>query len=198
MIARPSLLAALALAAAPAAAQTGAPGAPGPGAIAAPEPARLAAARRVLDRLMPPATRAATVSAMVAPMMANMREGMAQSPQLGAMLRENAKMKAVFDRFMDAQEQRSLTLIRDSMPGMVEAMARAYARRFDVTQLGEIERFFATPTGAAYAQASMSVMSDPDVAAFQRQMMADAMRQAQASTGDLAKEIAAVQAEARQ
>ena len=44
----------------------------------------------------------------------------------------------------------------------------------------------------------MSVMSDPDVAAFQRQMMTDAMRQAQASTGDLAREIAAVQAEARQ
>jgi len=184
---RTALAAALALAPFAAAAQT-----PAPVAVT-PEPARLAAATRLLDALMPSGTRAQMMDAMLRPMLANMQQGMMQNPQFAQELSRNPKVKDAFGRFMTAQGQRSLEMIRTSLPGMFYAMARAYARRFDVTQLGEMERFFRTPTGQAYMQASMTIMSDPDVAAFQRTMMVDAMTRVQADTAAFVNEVAAIQ-----
>ena len=49
-------------------------------------------------------------------------------------------------------------------PGVRDALAHSYARRFTVTQLGELDRFFATPTGAAYAADATTLMMSPDMA----------------------------------
>ena len=46
---------------------------------------------------------------------------------------------------------------------MREGYARAFAKRFDRAQLGEIESFFSTPTGSAFASESMTLFSDPQV-----------------------------------
>ncbi|HEY1604539.1 MAG TPA: DUF2059 domain-containing protein [Allosphingosinicella sp.] len=48
-------------------------------------------------------------------------------------------------------------------PNLREGLARAYARRFTAEQLTEMNRFFATPAGSAYASESMLIMMDPDV-----------------------------------
>lgn len=48
-------------------------------------------------------------------------------------------------------------------PALRDGLAHAYARRFTVEQLNEMNRFFATPAGRAYASESMLVMMDPDV-----------------------------------
>lgn len=157
------------------------------------DPARLAAATRLLDALFPPASRTQMMDGMMTPLMANIQQGMTQNPQFAAEIARNPKMKAAFDQFMDAQFRRSLDLVRTSLPGMFDAIARAYARRFDVAQMGEIERFFRTPTGQAYMQGAMTVMADPDVAAFQRKMMADSMNRVQADTAAFVKEVAAIQ-----
>ncbi len=42
---------------------------------------------------------------------------------------------------------------------------RAYVRPFDLAQLGDLNRFFATQTGQAYAAQSLTIMTDPDVVA---------------------------------
>ncbi len=47
-------------------------------------------------------------------------------------------------------------------PRMREGMARAMARRFDAQQLGDINRFFATPSGHAFAGQYMQLWMDPD------------------------------------
>lgn len=50
-------------------------------------------------------------------------------------------------------------------PPMRVAIARIYARRYDVAQLGELEAFFSTPTGSAYAADSLTIMNDPEMVA---------------------------------
>lgn len=47
-------------------------------------------------------------------------------------------------------------------PRMREGMARAMARRFDGQQLADINRFFATPSGHAFAGQYMQLWIDPD------------------------------------
>jgi hypothetical protein len=76
---------------------------------------------------------------------------------------------------------------------MVPAMAAAYARRFDVAQLREIRRFFETPVGRAYVRGSATIMSDPDVAAWQRGLMASSMSGVQEDVAAFAKQVAALE-----
>lgn len=54
-------------------------------------------------------------------------------------------------------------LMTEIEPEVRDALAHAYARRFTVVQLGELDRFFATPTGRAYAADSMTLMMSPDM-----------------------------------
>lgn len=50
-------------------------------------------------------------------------------------------------------------------PPMRAALTRIYARRYTVQQLGELEAFFSTPTGAAYAADSLTLMNEPEMVA---------------------------------
>jgi hypothetical protein len=54
------------------------------------------------------------------------------------------------------------TMNKIEMP-MREGMARAYARKFTVAQLNEMNAFFATPTGALFAGESYILQADPEV-----------------------------------
>lgn len=54
-------------------------------------------------------------------------------------------------------------VLADMEAPMRQGLARAYARQFTVAQLGEINSFFATPTGAAFAGESMVLQADPEV-----------------------------------
>lgn len=156
------------------------------------DPSRLAAARSVIDQIFPPATRAQMIGGMMATMTANIRQSMIQNTQLSEAIGKDARVRALFDRFMDRQMERSNESMQTGLPGMVDAMARAYARRFDVAQLHELSAFFATPTGRVYTQASMTIMSDPDVAAWQRNLMASSMSRVQEDVRDLTKQILAL------
>ena len=48
-------------------------------------------------------------------------------------------------------------------PRFREGMARSMARRFDAQQMTEIQRFLATPTGAAYGRQMLGLWFDPEV-----------------------------------
>lgn len=182
------------LAAVPAPAQRVAAPAPAPAATvtAALDPARLAAARELVDVLMPPDTREAMVRGMLTPMLANLQQGMTQNAAFTATMDRDPRVRSLFDAFMAKQTATTLDEMRDGLPGMAAAMGNAYARRFDVAQLRTIQAFFVTPTGIAYRQESMSIMSDPDVAAWQRTMMTKAMTRVQADVGDFVKQVAAL------
>ncbi len=164
-----------------------------PAAAPALDPARLAAAHELIDILMPPATRAQMVESMMTPMLANLRQGMTQNPDFAKAMNGDSRVKALFDTFMARQQTETMTTMRNALPGMSDAMARAYARRFDVAQMRDIKAFFRTPTGRLYMQQSYTIMADPDVGAWQRTMMANSMTGVQANVADFARQIAALE-----
>lgn len=163
-------------------------------AAAAPiEPARLAAARQVIDLIMPPATRAAMIRSMLDPMLTNIRQGMMQAPVFADAIGRDQRARATFDTFMTRQNEKTMAMLEADLPSMVEAMSRAYARRFTVAQLGDLRTFFETPTGQVYMREASTLMSDPDVAAWQRQMMARSMERVQQDVAAFAKDMAKIQ-----
>ncbi len=56
-------------------------------------------------------------------------------------------------------------------PSMRAGLAEAYASQYDGEQLAEIDRFFATPTGSAFAAKSMLIMMDPAMMKRMQTMM---------------------------
>lgn len=178
---------ALALAlAAPVAAQA----APAP--TAAPDPAKLAAARALIDVVMPPEARDGMVDAMLRPMMANLQQGLMSNPMFQKDMAD-PKRRAVFDRFLAQRNEATLAKLRAGLPGMFTAMERAYARRFTIEQMADAQAFFATPSGRAYMREGMTIMSDPDVQAWQRTLMQDAMGDMRGEIAQLIAELAAVE-----
>lgn len=184
-------LAAALAAAAPAAAQNAAP-APTPAAAAAPDPARVAAATQLITRLLPADRAEAMIDQMIRPTMGNLHAAMAQAPELKAAFARNPKARAALDAFVADEVARSTAIVKQALPTLRTAMARAYARRFTEAQLNEIAAFFDTPTGRLYAEQAPTLMGDPDIVAAQRAMMAQAMQgvaeRAQAMAAKLAAE----------
>lgn len=161
-------------------------------AVQTPEPARLAAAKALIAKTMPPERIDSMIDQMMRPMMENLRNAMEQSPQMQAVFASNAKAKAMMDAFVRDEFQHSVALTKESMPMMLDAMERAYARRFTVAQLNDVSAFFDTPSGKLYAEQASTVMTDPDVLAAQRAVMEKSIRstmeRAQAMVAKLAAE----------
>ena len=87
--------------------------------------------------------------------------GEAERAELAAML------DPAYDRRMDAisgaMSEAMGTAFAQLEPPMRDGLSRAYAVRFDESQLRDIATFFATPTGQLYATESMALFADPQV-----------------------------------
>lgn len=184
--------AALAFGATIATAQTTAP-TPIQPAYVEPEPGRIEAARELLEILMPTGQREATVIAMIEPMMANLEAGILQSLEADGNFVDTPGAQSLFLEFMAGQRARELELATASLPGMMEAMARAYARRFSRRDMRDIGEFFGSDAGRAYLSQSNTIMADPDVAAWQRQTMAQSMQQLQADLPNFMAQLSELQ-----
>ncbi|HEX2763408.1 MAG TPA: DUF2059 domain-containing protein [Allosphingosinicella sp.] len=173
------------LAAAPGAAQTVAP----PPAVApaeAIEPARLEAARATVERLWPLGTyermMRGSMSQMTDAVMASMADvkmgdmvgpsvstdGKPLPPEADMTFREI--MAKSDPHFLERAQITNRVMMEEMIPTMArlepqvrEALARVYARRFTAEQLGDMTRFFSTPSGAAFAREWMMVMTDKEM-----------------------------------
>ncbi|MFN3434084.1 MAG: DUF2059 domain-containing protein [Sphingomonas sp.] len=172
------LTAALLAAPAPAAAQTQTQTAP---AVVAIDPARLAAAKVVIDQVWPLGTYArimrATMDQVVSGSLAGMYDlkpadlgvdAKTDPATAGKTLRQlAAQQDPAFDERMRITMRVMTDGITDLMsevePEVRVALANAYARRFTVEQLGDLHRFFDTPSGRIYAAESMTLMANPDM-----------------------------------
>ncbi|SNS98736.1 hypothetical protein SAMN06295912_12834 [Sphingomonas laterariae] len=150
-----------------------------------PDPARMAAARPVISKLWPLGTYKkmmdrtldtmldGIVAGMFSAKASDMAEAGGVAPgeagKLGdASLQDVARAKDPhFDERMSITMKVMMGEMTDMMtrlePQIQDAMAAAYARRFTLDQLADIQRFFATPTGSLYASESMLLMSDPEM-----------------------------------
>lgn len=172
------------------------------------DPLRLAAAKPVIDRIWPLGTYARIMRGSMDQIMNASMSGMyglkasdvvpprpsatgAVDPLAGKTMGEAMRAS---DPYFEQRMQRTMHVMTEEMarlmteiePDVRSAMAKSYARRFSVSELGDLDRFFATPTGAAYAHDSMMLMMGPD--------MVQAM---QAFVPKLMKEMPAIMAKAQ-
>lgn len=186
---RAAILSALLLAAPVAAQAPSAPAAP----AAAADPARLAAATRIVAKLLPDGSYRAMMSSRMDQVMNSVTDQMLSMPlkdivgmagvdpaKLPAMGPGTMRqMMAILDPAFEQRTKIMTTVMMGEMTDLISAMepdmragmAEAYARRFDIAQLGDIERFFATPSGTAYAAQSLQIYTDPAVMARMQAMM---------------------------
>jgi hypothetical protein len=139
---------------------------------AALDPARVASAKSLMDVIMPPAKREAMIEGIMRGMMANITQMMTSSPEMTSAFGGDERAKAIFDKFLKKQQEDSITMLKENFPGMMDAMTNAYARRFTAAQLGEMRTFFETPTGQIYVDQAATIMNDPDILTWQRDLMA--------------------------
>jgi len=161
--------------------------------VAAVDPARLAAAKALMDQIMPPATRNQMVSSMMASMNQMMLQAIRQNPELSAAIEKEPGAEPVFERFMQRQQAFQTEQLTRNLPGMLDAMAHAYARRFSLSELHDIATFFATPSGQTYLLQAPTIMSDPDVAAWMGTLMKSSMQQIPDQIAQLMADLKAVQ-----
>ena len=83
---------------------------------------------------------------------------------------------------MQVMSQEMTTLMTRFEPAFQDGLARAYAKRFTVAQLDELNSFFETPTGRAYAAESLVIMTDPEVMKKMTEIMPAMMKQMPAIT----------------
>ena len=133
--------------------------------------ARVASAKGLMDVIMPPAKREAMIDGMMRGMMTNITQMMTNSPEMTAAFGGDEHVSEIFDKFMKRQQESSIKMLKDNFPGMMNAMTNAYARRFTTTQLSEMRVFFETPTGQIYVDQAATIMNDPDVQTWQRDLI---------------------------
>lgn len=154
------------------------------------EPARLAAAQTLIDVVMPASQRETMVDGLMVAMSRNMKASMDAS--FGKMRDKDQRVATIVDRFVTRNLDAGRTTMRTALPGMIAAMQRAYARRFTVAQMAEMQVFFASPTGRLYMEQGPTIMSDPDVAAWQTSVMTAQLARMRDETRALQLEVLAL------
>lgn len=165
--------------------------------LPAPDPERLVVAERLVDRIWPLGTyrrmMTATMQGTIG-VLSGLGEAAADTGPSGSKTTRRAQHEARTGRPLPGSDSPSaggsdfdqqagmaemnavLAPIFDRIePPLRSAIARVYARRYDLTQLAELEAFFSTPTGAAYASDSLTLMSDPEMIAAMQGSMGEMM-----------------------
>lgn len=161
-------------------------GAPAPENVPALDSARIAAARPVIDRLWPLGTYRrmmdGTMSKLMDAMMSQMM-GMRAADMVGsageagkkaateAGERTLGEMAATADPAfrermkitMDTMMHEMIPIMEKIEPTVRNNLTSIYARKYSVTELGDMARFFATPSGQAYASNAMLVFVEPEM-----------------------------------
>ena len=168
----------------PAAAQEGPAPATDVDAIAV-DPARLAAARTTVDYLFPLGTYQRMMKGTMDKLMDSILSQTFDRPMGETMkgygLDDEAiedmgdtsinDMMRARDPYFEERMRISTTVMMDEMvdvmttmePAIREALTKIYARKFTASQLAEMNRFFATDTGGAFARDYMMVFVDPEM-----------------------------------
>jgi hypothetical protein len=155
--------------------------------------ARLPQAEAIIARIMPPGAMAEMSQQMFGGILngfgdvipsgarAAAAEGLGMGPGELADLSdaEATELANLFDPVWQKRETAVQGIVNGMMsemmnafePGMRRAMAELYAIRFTSTELAAIDAFFATEAGTKYARESLSMASDPRLAAATMEAM---------------------------
>ena len=215
MMRKLALSLALALPAAPALAQT--PPAPPPAAAPVDAPidsGRLAAAEITVAHVFPDGTYARIMDKSMDMVMSSMMDSVGKMSlrdvaAMGGMSEEQLakvgpgtlnELMAIYDPVYEQRMQLTMRVMMGEMgtmmtrfePAIRDGLAQAYARRFTAVQLAEMNAFFATPTGKAYAAEAMVIFMDPAVMAKMQEFLPVLTRQMPAIMGKVQAATAAL------
>lgn len=142
-----------------------------PGAV---EPARLAAAQQTVALLVPqgiyarmmrdqwPRMLEASLTSMEGLSAADLGGTGSASP-LDALRAKDPHFDNRMQIMMRVMGEELTPILTQLEPQLRAGLARAFARRFTVAQLADINAFFATPSGTVMAESFLSLFADPDV-----------------------------------
>lgn len=192
---RPTIAAIALTLAGPALAQVAAPPAP----TAAPDPARLAAAEKAVAALVPKGIYLKMMrdqfprimDAMMAQMMGKTAAELGVPAAPGDDGKTMGEAAAAADphfqermKIMSRVMGEEMGAVFDKLEPRVRAgLSRSFARRYTTGQLNEINVFFATPTGSAFADQYLLTFMDPEV-----------MQEMMAATPEMMKAMPAIMA----
>ncbi len=148
-------------------------------------PAQLALAQQTTTALVPPGSLAKMLDNMygklfqglmgemggMSDMMLSIKTGV-ESEKIAALDEKSKTAVAdLLDPYRKQREEQVMKVVKplitevlgDIEGPMRNGMAYAYARKFSAAQLGEMNAFFATPTGKAYTSEWMALQADPEV-----------------------------------
>lgn len=163
------------------------------------DPMTLAKARQVATRLLPPGIYKKILGSVMGPMFDNMGDMVKSMPlkqlaEIGGLDGQQAaaldkvdvaEVMAIYDPHWQEREKLSVQAMMDAMaeffttvePDLREAMAQAYAHHFTAAELDDLNRFFATASGAKFANRYMTIMTDPAMIDATKSMMPKMMQQ---------------------
>jgi len=163
--------------------------------LSAEQQARLPAAQLVIGKVFPPGTFGKMMDESMKPMLEGMMggalgetdtlktlSGLSGRNQIDLMgMDDTAKAEAIAlidpyaaqrqDAMLEATLNFTGKLMNRIEPSYRAGLERAYAKRFSVEELAEINRFFATPIGGKYAGESMIIAMDPQVMSAMNDMV---------------------------
>lgn len=167
--------------------------------LTAEEQARLPLATALADKVVPPGSLGSMMDGMMGGLFGAIMGGEGE-PSPHSVINRRVSTYAIGTDLSDAQatriadlldpawrerETRTRAFTEQAMGRMMQAIepvvrqaiAELYAIHFTEAQLADIDAFFATPSGAAYASQSYRMASDPRLTATMMQMMPQAMEQ---------------------
>jgi hypothetical protein len=131
-----------------------------------PDPAKLAEAHAILDVAFPPDRREDMLDKLQSDLFAQMM------PKRADWMQEPGVKKIVDDFIAEAKAQQRAVYAKH-LPEQVDAMASAYAHRFSLAELKDIDAFAHSPSGRHYFSESLAIVGDPAVAKVNAAAIAD-------------------------
>lgn len=137
--------------------------------------ARLEAAQQVVILVFPVDQRQAMFAKVVDSFMSNMVAGIMDAmPGSSEEISKDPELGKVFQDFISRQRDLTLRDLEETTPELVLAYTHAYARAFTVEELGALNQFLASEAGRKYVELGPSLLSDPEIGAWQRAITAKA------------------------
>ena len=157
------------------------------------DPARLATARTITAKLLPDGSYRRMMDGIMQPIMDSMSSSMKALPmkQIAAAAgmseveaakldkADVARMMTILDPHWEERQRLMMTAMIGAMsdffttlePELREAYATAFAHQFAQSELDDLARFFATPTGEKYAARYLTIAADPAITGMMKSMM---------------------------
>lgn len=120
----------------------------------------LALARGIVDSILPPDQQDQMMHQFMAGFNGQLQAGLMQKVDVA-----DPKLQAILDKFAASVPDRAMPVVSKHLPAIKQAMACAYTHKFAIEELRSINQFALSPAGKHYFGASMSMMTDPAVAA---------------------------------